>query len=368
MNNNAYFAPADMDSIRKSINNVLDPDLLRPLGELNAIHDIQTHEKTIKVFLMLQQPLHFVAAQLDIAVKEAVLSVVPSAEVEIYAQEFPTQQNTQNLTGVKNLIAVASGKGGVGKSTVAANLAVALALQGASVGLIDADIHGPSIPTMFGLQGEQLSAEKGADGQMIGHPIEKFGVHVASMGFVLGRDQAAIMRGPMQAGYFSTLVDQMKWGDLDYLLFDLPPGTGDIHLTLAQKIPLTGAVIVTTPQDISLVDVRRGISMFDKVNVDVLGVIENMSYHICSKCGNREDVFSHGGGKNIAEELQVPFLGELPLNIKVREGGDEGVPVVLNELAPHEAHAIMNIAANLAAEVRIHNAKASAMPVIQISL
>jgi ATP-binding protein involved in chromosome partitioning len=271
------------------------------------------------------------------------------------------------LAKVKNLIAIASGKGGVGKSTIAANLAAALAKKGAVVGLIDADIHGPSVPTLFDLEEEQLRGEKTEDGTFIGHPMEKYGVKLVSMGFVMGRDQAAIMRGPMQAGYLNTFIEQIAWGELDYLLFDLPPGTGDIHLTMAQRIPLTGAIVVTTPQNLALADVRRGISMFERVNIETLGVIENMSYYALPD-GSRDYIFGQGGGERIAKEANVPFLGEIPLNISIRQGGDEGLPVVLNDKAPVQQRAFMELAGKLASEVRRKNIRAQATPSVEISL
>jgi ATP-binding protein involved in chromosome partitioning len=268
---------------------------------------------------------------------------------------------------VKNLIAVASGKGGVGKSTVAANIAAALARRGATVGLIDADIHGPSVPTLFDLEGEQLLGEKNENGQFVGTPMEKYGIKLVSMGFVMGRDQAAIMRGPMQAGYLNTFIEQIRWGELDFLLFDLPPGTGDIQLTMAQRVPLTGSLVVTTPQNLALADVRRGISMFRKVNVDVLGVVENMSYYQLPD-GTRDYIFGQGGGKAIAEEMNAPFLGELPLNASIRQGGDEGMPVVLNDTAPLQQQAFMKIAEHLVREVRRKNIAALQTPTVQIAL
>jgi ATP-binding protein involved in chromosome partitioning len=254
------------------------------------------------------------------------------------------------LPGVKNTIAVASGKGGVGKSTVAVNLAVALALDGAAVGLVDLDMYGPSIPLMMGIQGRPKMS-----GQRL-LPMENWGVKVMSIGFLVDPMQAVVWRGPMVSGAVKQFMSDVDWGELDYLVMDLPPGTGDIQLTLVQTIPLTGAVVVTTPQDISLADALKAWKMFDKVNVPVLGVVENMSYYICSHCGEREDIFDNGGGRRTAQQLGVPFLGEIPLYTNIRVSGDTGKPVAADEHFPAQAGIIRSIARNVAAQVSIRNA------------
>jgi len=356
--------------IRQAIEAVKDPDLDQTLGELNAVHEVKVANGKVEIFLRLIQPLHFVAQIIDEQIKQAVEKVVPGAEIISYVREVeaPRPSNVPVLPDVRNLVAIASGKGGVGKSTVAANIAVTLAQSGARVGLLDADIHGPSAPVLFGLQGEQMPARKLEDGRILGYPLEKYGVKIASMGFVMTRDQAAILRGPLQAGYFTTLVEQIEWGELDYLIFDLPPGTGDIQLTLTQRVPLTGAAIVTTPQDISLADVRRGIAMFRKVDVDILGVIENMSFYICPNCGHRDEIFQHGGGKRIAKEQNVPFLGQLPLNSAICSASDRGVPVVLNADIPSVHEAFVDVARRLVREVRRVNARRLHQPPVEISL
>ncbi len=249
-------------------------------------------------------------------------------------------------------------------------MACALHHLGAKVALLDADIYGPSAPTMFGLQGATMQAEKTEDGRILGTPNKQYGIEIASIGFVMQRDQAAILRGPMLAGYFKTLVDQILWSDLDFLIFDLPPGTGDIQLTLTQQIPLTGAVIVTTPQEIALADVRRSIAMFRKVQVDILGVVENMSYFIPPDAPEkRYHIFGKGGGTTVANESGVPLLGELPINLAVRSGGDDGLPAVLNpDTDFNVVETIKQIAANVVKETRIVNARRSETPVIQITL
>lgn len=358
----------DAQHIRTVLENIIDPDINQSLSALSAIHNIEIDGKTIRAYLILHAPLHFAAERINVLCKDALHRIAPEAQVEILVQEkLPERPANRPLSNVKHLIAIASGKGGVGKSTISANLAAALARKGAVVGLIDADIHGPSVPTMFDLEEEELRGTKNEQGQFIGHPMEKYGVKLVSMGFVMGRDQAAIMRGPMQAGYLNTFIEQIAWGPLDYLLFDLPPGTGDIQLTMAQRVPLTGAVIVTTPQNLALADVRRGISMFNRVNIPTLGVIENMSYYVLPD-GSRDYIFGQGGGEKIAKEMNAPFLGEVPLNINVRKGGDEGLPVVLNDHAPMQQRAIMELAEKLASEIRRRSAQGQQIPTVQIAI
>jgi ATP-binding protein involved in chromosome partitioning len=256
---------------------------------------------------------------------------------------------------VKNTIAVASGKGGVGKSTVAVNLAVALAKDGARVGLIDCDVYGPSIPLMFNIH------EKPKLHNQKLQPLEKYGVKVMSIGFLVDPMQAVIWRGPMASGAVRQFMSDVAWGDLDYLIFDLPPGTGDIQLTLVQQIPLTGAVIVTTPQEISLADAH-------KVNVPILGIVENMSYFVCSHCGQRENIFDAGGGVKASKELNVPFLGEIPIDTNIRIGGDIGRPIVEADPKSPQSQIIFRIARNLAAQISIKNLSQSGAPSIEISL
>jgi ATP-binding protein involved in chromosome partitioning len=252
---------------------------------------------------------------------------------------------------IKNLILVGSGKGGVGKSTVAVNLALALARAGHKTGLLDADIYGPSIPTMLG-----PSAKPQTDGKRI-FPIEKFGLKLISMGYLVDPDVAMVWRGPMLAGAATQFVTDVEWGALDYLIFDLPPGTGDIQLTLAQRFKVTGAVLVTTPQEVALADVRRAKIMFDKVRIHTLGLIENMSYFICSKCDERHEIFSHGGGERAAAQLGVEFLGRVPLEPKVRECGDAGEPVVSAAPASESSQAFISIAKRVHAMVEQLNSE-----------
>ena len=250
------------------------------------------------------------------------------------------------VPGVKNIIAVSSGKGGVGKSTVAANLAVALHLSGAKVGLLDADVYGPNIPMMMGIE----KPPEQADGKIL--PAEGHGVKVISMGFFVPEETALVWRGPMVHTALQQFFRDVLWGELDYLLIDLPPGTGDAQLTLSQLVPLCGAITVTTPQEVALHDVRKGMMMFQKVNVPLLGIIENMSYYVCGHCGERTEIFSHGGGQRAAEKLGVPFLGNIPLDPAIRTGGDAGTPIVVADPQSPQTKAFLAIADKLAAALR----------------
>ncbi|MDZ7265910.1 MAG: Mrp/NBP35 family ATP-binding protein [candidate division KSB1 bacterium] len=268
----------------------------------------------------------------------------------------PPQQPPRPVPGAKNIIAVASGKGGVGKTTVSVNLAVALAQRGLQVGLLDADIYGPNVPMMT----DTLKAKLHATPQGRIQPIEKYGIKIVSIGYVSEGDTAVIWRGPLVGRMITQFLTEVEWGELDYLVVDLPPGTGDAQLTLSQAVALTGAVIVTTPQDVALSDAKKGINMFRKVEVPVLGIIENMSYFICPHCGQRTEVFAHGGGREAAEKFAVPFLGEVPLNLAIRLGGDVGRPIVSqNDEAGIQA-VFQKIVENLIAQVAAQNSRAGA--------
>jgi ATP-binding protein involved in chromosome partitioning len=256
------------------------------------------------------------------------------------------QHATGNLVpGVKHVIAVSSGKGGVGKSTVASNLACALALTGAKVGLLDADLYGPNIPMMMG----PAKGPEQKDGKIV--PAESYGVKLISMAFLVPEETPLIWRGPMVHQYLQAFFRDVEWGELDYLLIDLPPGTGDVQLSLSQMVPLSGAVTVTTPQEVALHDVRKGMAMFQKVNVPLLGIIENMSYFVCGHCGERTEIFSHGGGERAAEKLGVPFLGRIPIDPVIREGGDSGHPIVVTDPTSPQAEAFRDIARKLIDEL-----------------
>ena len=266
------------------------------------------------------------------------VTAVLTAEAAAPAPPAPRAARERiELPGVKHIVAVASGKGGVGKSTTAANLAVAFARQGKKVGMFDADIFGPSMPRMFGLAGKKPPS----DGKKV-YPLENHGVKVMSIGFMIAEDSPIVWRGPMVMGALEQMLRDVDWGELDIMVVDMPPGTGDTQLTMSQRVPLAGAVIVSTPQDIALLDARKGLNMFRKVEVPILGVIENMSYYVCPKCGNRDDIFDHGGAHRTADELGAPFLGEIPLDLKIRINSDGGIPIVAAE--PDGLHAQVYLA------------------------
>lgn len=353
--------------IGQLLSKVKDPDLNKAFEDLNAVKNIKIDGNKISIELELVQPYLWIEDGIKESCETAVKSSFPDAELDFTINGIGGNAN-EVLGSVKNIIAVSSGKGGVGKSAIASNIAAALRQKGAKVGVIDGDVYGPSQPTMFGLTGRTLEAEKTEDGETFAHPIEKYGIHIASLGFVLGRDQAAIVRGPMLAGYFSMMFEQVRWPELDFIVFDLPPGTGDIQLTLTQKIPLTGAVVVTTPQEISVADVRRSIAMFKKVNVDILGIIENMSYFIPPDMPDKKYyIFGEGGGKRVADENAVNFLGEVPLNMEMREGNDGGKPIVVADPDGRQSQIISGITSKVVAQTRKHNYKALE-EVVEISI
>ena len=254
------------------------------------------------------------------------------------------------LPSVKNIVAIASGKGGVGKSTTAANIAVALARLGQRIALFDADVYGPSMPRMLGLAGQKPET----DGQNV-KPLKNHGVKVMSIGFMVAEDDPIIWRGPMVMGALEQMLKEVDWGELDTMIVDMPPGTGDTQLTMSQRVPLSGAVIVSTPQDIALLDARKGLNMFRKVEVPILGFIENMSYYICPNCGNREDIFSHGGAKAAATELQTDFLGEIPIDLQIRIASDAGIPITASEPGSAQAKSYIDIAKKIANKLRAND-------------
>jgi len=355
------------ENVLEALRTVKDPDLHRDIVSLNFIKNLVVTDTSVNFTIELTTPSCPVRDELKQQAELAVRSAIDGVKNVVIdltsnVRSNSPQKAAEVLPGVKTTIAVASGKGGVGKSTVAVNLAVSLALDGAKVGLLDADIYGPSIPLMMGIDGRpELDRQKLV-------PLEAHGVKVMSIGFLVDPMQAVIWRGPMVSGAVKQFMSDVQWGELDYLVFDLPPGTGDIHLTLVQTIPLTGSVVVTTPQDISLADARKAFAMFEKVHVPVLGIVENMSYYICKHCGQREDIFATGGGKKAAEELKVPYLGGIPIYTPIRIGGDNGKPIVVMEPKSEQALMIRQIARQMAAQVSIQQFASKGNPEIQISL
>ena len=356
------------DGVLQALATVLDDDLGQDLVTAKLIQNLQIAQGAVRFDLVLPYPAKSRFDALREAAEAAVRAVPGatsvSATVRSEVVAHAVQRGVQLLAGVKNIIAVASGKGGVGKSTTAANLALALAAEGASVGLLDADIYGPSQPLMMGLAGRKPET---VDGKSM-EPLEAHGVQVASIGFLVDEKQAMIWRGPIATQALDQLLRGTNWQDLDYLIIDMPPGTGDIQLSLAQRVPLTGAVIVTTPQDIALLDVRKGITMFDKVNVPILGVVENMAVHVCSNCGHAEHIFGQGGGERIAQETGVKLLASLPLSLSIREQADGGTPTVVAAPDSHEAALYQAAARQLAVAVaRKAKGYASKFPTITVS-
>lgn len=349
------------DQVIEALRNVIEPDLKKDLITLNMVEDIQIDGNKVSFTVILTTPACPLKNMIEQACINAIIHYVDkTAEVQVNMTAKTTSgRNDQQplLQQVSNIIAVASGKGGVGKSTVAANLAIALAKSGAAVGLIDADIYGPSQHIMFGLENEQLYVnEKNGKQYMI--PAEKYGVKVLSIGMLVDPDRAIPWRGPMASKALQQLFTDAEWGPLDYMLIDLPPGTGDIHLTLVGSVPVSGAVIVSTPQHVALADARKGINMFqlESIRVPVLGLVENMAYFTPAELPqNKYYIFGREGCRALAKELNVSFLGEIPLVQSIREGGDAGSPAVLNESSP-EGIAFMELAGNVARRIAVSNA------------
>src|SRR5579871_1190020 len=324
------------ERVRSALQSYVEPYLQQSLAQLAAVRSVQLQGERATVAVELGFPTVGYAHALQTALQQhlqaAGLDLQLSLEITSKVVPHAVQRHLKPLAAVKNIVAVASGKGGVGKSTVAVNLALAWAAQGARVGILDADIYGPSQPLMLGLAGERPVS----DGKQL-KPLAAHGVSAMSIGFLIDAEQPMVWRGPMVTQALTQLLSETDWGELDYLVVDMPPGTGDIQLTLAQRVPVAGAVIVTTPQDIALADARKGLKMFEKVAVPVLGVVENMSVHICSNCGHTEHIFGAGGGERMAQQYGVKLLGELPLDAHIREEADGGRPTVV--AAPDSARA-----------------------------
>ena len=321
------------------------PGIDRPLADVGSVLGAEISDSNAKIDLQLGFPAKGIEAELEQAVRD--LISVENLELSVSSKitAHGVQRNLKPLPNVRNIIAIASGKGGVGKSTTAANIALALADEGASVGVLDADIYGPSQPLMLGLAGESPTS---TDGQTM-QPLVSHGVQVMSIGFLIDPDQPMVWRGPMVTSALNQLLTQTRWDDLDYLIVDMPPGTGDIQLTLSQQVPVSGAVIVTTPQDIALLDARKGLQMFRKVSVPILGIVENMSTHICSECGHEEPIFGSGGGKQMAADFDVELIGSLPLDLRIREQTDSGQPTVIAEPDGPNSRAYRQTARRMAA-------------------
>ncbi|MFW5450666.1 MAG: iron-sulfur cluster carrier protein ApbC [Methylophagaceae bacterium] len=340
-------SPSQLEQI---LNEYHDPLSQMTLGESKTKIVIDLNNEKLTVNLTLGYPVkgHLPSLKTSISAlleQQTGLSDIV-VNIDWQVTKHKVQQGVQGIKNVKNIIAIASGKGGVGKSTTSVNLALALAAEGANVGILDADIYGPSQPRMLGTSQKPESE----DGKTI-EPIESHGIQSMSIGFLIDEEQPMIWRGPMVTQALEQMLNDTNWRDLDYLVIDLPPGTGDIQLTLSQKVPVSGAVIVTTPQDISLLDARKALKMFEKVNVPVMGVIENMSTHICSQCGHEEPIFGAGGGQTMATEYDIDLLGSLPLDIKIREDVDQGKPTVVAEPDGEIAQAYRSIAIAVAARL-----------------
>lgn len=352
------------DQVREALRGVKDPDLHKDIVALNMVRDLAICGGIVSFRFVLTTPACPVRDQLKFEAEKAVMSIPGVERVEVRMDaEVPKARGAidkSEIAGIKHIVAVSSGKGGVGKSTVAVNLAVSLALMGAKVGILDTDIYGPNVPIMMG--GSDLPTAKGS---MIVPPVYH-GVKTMSVGLLNPGDKAIVWRGPMLHSAVSQFLRQVEWGDLDYLVIDMPPGTGDVQLSLAQMVAVAGAVLVTTPQEVALSDVRKAYSMFEQLNVPVLGVVENMSYFECAH-GERYHIFGNGGGEALAERYGIPFLGAVPIALNIREGGDLGVPVVKSRPESPQAVAFQSVAKQVAAQVSIEALKsAKALPVLNL--
>lgn len=343
-------------TVLDSLKQIVDPDLRKDIVTLGFVRDLKIDDGNVSLRIVLTTPACPVKEQMEaqatgiISALEGVKSVKVAMDAEV--PQGRGIANNVALPGVKNIIAVSSGKGGVGKSTVAVNLAASLAKNGAKVGLMDADVYGPNVPMMLGIANIQPAVE---NSQLI--PIESHGIKIISMAVLVPPDKPMILRGPMLHGVVRQFLTDVKWGELDYLIVDMPPGTGDVQLSLAQLVPVQGAVLVTTPQEVSLSDVRRAVKMFEQVAVPVLGVIENMSYFVAPDTGNRYNIFGEGGGQKLADEYGLNFLGQVPLGLEVREGGDKGVPVVISAPDSPQSEAFSKVAEEVARQVSIEAMK-----------
>jgi ATP-binding protein involved in chromosome partitioning len=364
-------ATPDRDAVLNALRVVVDPDLRRDIVSLGFIKDLSLKDGAVSFAVELTTPACPVKDQMRDQALAAVRAVpgVTSVDVRMTANVRSVsapETGRPPLPGAKNVIAVGAGKGGVGKTTVAVNLALALARCGSRVGILDGDIYGPNVPIMLGLTSTQLTT----DGKQI-VPAEKYGVQVVSMGFLTSDDAPVIWRGPMLHGAIQQFFREVAWKDLDYLIVDMPPGTGDVALSLSQTVPVVGSIVVTTPQKVSLADSLRAVKMYQKLNIPTLGIVENMSYYACPNCHHEADIFGHGGGEGLASQMGVPFLGRLPIYQPIREGGDSGVPIIISEPGSPAGRAFMTVAERVAAQVSIAAHKAAEankgkIPLIQV--
>ncbi len=348
-------APGEItpEAVLSALSRVMDPELGKDLVTLNMVRNVAVSEGRVSLDLVLTTPACPKKAEMRTAVEEAVRAVPGVAAVDVrVSADVKAPRNPMEgrrpVAGVRNVLAVASGKGGVGKSTLSANIAVALHESGARVGLLDADIYGPSVPTLLNLKGHKLTGE---DDMIL--PAERDGLKVLSIGFMLADDSPVIWRGPMLMKALDQFLHGTRWGELDYLVIDLPPGTGDVQLSLVQMTPVAGAIVVTTPQDLALIDVKKAVRMFEKVGVPILGVVENMSYFICPSCSGRSEIFGHGGAEETCRAMGLRFLGEVPLEVELREASDAGEPLVLRAPESPAAQAIEKAASEAAAALAV---------------
>ena len=358
-------AAISRESILEVLRSVRDPGLNRDIVSLNFVRDLEIDRSTVRFRLVLNTPASPAKSTMRETAREAVRRVAGVEAVEIKLEsEIPKAgpaEGKQSVPGVANIIAVSSGKGGVGKSTVAVNLAIALAQFGARVGLLDTDVYGPNVPIMMG-----VSEEPAVRGQKL-LPLEAHGIKVMSLGFLNRGDKPVVWRGPMLHTAVRQFLYDVEWGELDYLIVDMPPGTGDAQLSLAQLVPVQGAVLVTTPQEVAMADVRKAFNMFEQVHIPVLGIVENMSYFVCPNCSERHAIFGEGGGKELVRRFNNTLLGQVPIALSIREGGDIGIPIVVG--APDSPHALAfkQIADNVATQVSLATLKGDGLPIIDMS-
>ncbi len=348
-------APVTETAVLTALKAVKDPDLHRDIVALGFVKNLAIDGGKVSFTIELTTPACPVRDQMRDQARAAVSAIAGVTEIDVkmsaQVRAAVADFSRSGVPGIKNIVAVGAGKGGVGKTTVAVNLAVALAKCGSRVGMIDGDVYGPNVPIMLGIN-TQLTT----DGQKI-VPAEQYGVHVVSIGFLTQEDAPVIWRGPMLHGVIQQFFREVRWPELDYLIVDMPPGTGDVALSLSQSVPVTGAVLVTTPQNVSLADTRRAIRMYQKLNIPTLGLIENMSYFVCPNCEHESDIFGKGGGEGLAKAMDVPFIGRVPIYEPIRRGGDSGMPLVLSEPDSPPAKAFLSAAEQVAAQISIASYK-----------